>query len=129
MSILNRARHAALTLPQIHTPRVAAAMVRAVTSSGSSSKGKSRGDATSDSPSSRPRAAQVRVATGMSVGDPGERYVPEVPNTGRKSGIVAAQHAAAPGDAAVALSAQLRERVVEFPEDSAESSTVERSGR
>ena len=117
MSILDRARHAALTLPQVHTPKVAAAVVRAVTSSGSGGSGSSGGDATSHSPSSRSRgAARVRVATGMSVGSPGERYVPETANTGRTSGIVAAQHTAAPGAAAVALGAEVRERVVEFPE-------------
>ena len=122
MSILDRARNAALTLPQVHSPKVAAAVVRAVTSSGSSS----RGDGTSHSPSSRSRrGARVRVATGMSVGSPGERYVPEAANTGRTSGIVAAQHAAAPGAAAVALGAEVRERVVEFPEGGESGESVE----
>ena len=77
---LTRLRNAAITYPQVRTPRTAAMLVRALTG-GSSKKTKN---------------AKVYRGTGLDVGQPGERYLPQWPSDGRTDGVVAAQAAAAP---------------------------------
>lgn len=83
-ALLIKAKNAAVTLPQIYTPQLAAALVRKLTS-GSSKKSQ-------DGKASAPTLPTLHT---LKVGEPGERYTPPAPADGATGGVAAAQFAAA----------------------------------
>lgn len=100
-SILTRIRNAALTYPQVVAPRLAGTVVRAITSGGASGAPKAGGP------------ARFHRGVGLSIGRPGQRYNPQLPESGRKNGILAAQAAAAPA----APTAPADRRIVDVAEE------------
>ena len=83
--IIARLKNSALTFPQVHAPVLAGALVRSLTG-GSGKSGAASASFDSDA---------VYRSPALSIGQPGQRYAPQYPSSGRTSGIVAAQAAAA----------------------------------
>lgn len=95
--IITRIRSAAMTYPQVLSPRLAGALVRAITS----------GSSSPTNGSDLHRQVKVYKARGLGVGKKGEPYTPQWPDSGRTNGILAAQAAAAPAAPAMSPNEQI----------------------
>ncbi|MGJ4049844.1 hypothetical protein [Corynebacterium macclintockiae] len=95
--LIAKAKNSALTFPQVFTPGLAGAVIRYLTGGKDSAQ------------SAAAHKNSVHRSPALKIGDPGERYTPELPNDGRTSGIKAAQRAAAQPVPATQLDRNVKE--------------------